>query len=52
MNIIYINSCDNMKKMKIRTIQIKVIDPVYKELKKRKGKRSWDDFILDATEDK
>jgi len=35
-----------LKNNKIKTIQLKLTTPVYRELIKKKGKRTWDQFIL------
>jgi len=35
---------------KIKTIQIHVTDDIYHKLKKRKGKKPWDDFILEVAD--
>jgi len=36
---------------RIRTIQIKLIDPVYQALKKKKGSLRWDEFIIEIIKD-
>jgi len=37
-----------MKPTKIRTIQIKLTDPEYRWLKKKKGKKEWGEFLFDV----
>jgi len=39
------------ERYKVVTIQIKVVDPVYKRLKRKRGNRTWSDFLLEVSED-